>query len=151
MKNKGFTVLEIIIVITLMTLLMTFVVMSFKKFNSQQALNKATGVVVTVLNQARTLTLASKGNSQYGVHIDPTRIVLFTGASYSAANSSNIPITPNSLVSLSYSLSGGGNNVIFQRLTGKTTQSGTITLTLIADASSTKSITIYGTGVVQAN
>ncbi len=134
-----------------MGMLGTFVVTAYLKFNSMQALEKDRALVSSILNQARSLTLSSKGNSQYGVRFNAGEIVLFTGASYSAATTTNLSFPLSPQVSLSTSLSGGGVEVVFERLSGKTRESGTVTLALVSNASSTKSITIYGTGVIQNN
>jgi len=48
-------------------------------------------------------------------------------------------------------LAGGGVDVIFQRLTGETVQSGTVTMALVASTTRTKTVTIYGTGLFQTN
>lgn len=148
--TKGFTILETLMVIAILAVLATFVVMSFKNFNSAQALNKDAGLVVSVLNQARVLTLASRNNYQYGAHIATGQIVLFRGGSYSSSTTTNTTLSFNSGVSASTSLTGGGSDVIFERLTGKTSDNGTITLSL-SGSTTTKSITIFSTGVVQAN
>jgi len=53
-----------------------------------------------------------------------------------------------SVDTMATSLAGGGNDVIFNRLSGETGQSGTITVYSSATGG-TKIVTIYKTGVVQ--
>ena len=143
--------LEVLVVVAIMGILATFIVIAYSKFNSMQALDKNTALVSSVLNQARSLTLSSKGNTQYGVHFDTDGIVLFAGSSYVAGNPDNNSIALGSAVAVSVSLLGGENDVIFERLTGKTGQSGSVTLSLISDPTSVKSLTIFGTGIIQNN
>ncbi len=120
--------------------------------NDKQALDKSTLAVTALLEQARGSTLASKNDSEYGVHFDADKAVMFKGTTYSSSNSSNISAPINYRVQISgVSLSGGGNEVIFQRLTGGTIYTGTITLSLVASSTQTKTITIYGTGVIDRN
>ena len=51
----------------------------------------------------------------------------------------------------SISLSGGGADVVFERLTGELDKSVTITITLVSDTSKTRVITIQLTGVVEVS
>ncbi|KKW12881.1 MAG: hypothetical protein UY50_C0002G0002 [Parcubacteria group bacterium GW2011_GWA2_49_9] len=48
-------------------------------------------------------------------------------------------------------LTGGGFEIVFSKLTGATTQSGTVTLTTLRDAGTTKVITITSTGAAYSN
>lgn len=149
--QKGFSLMEIVVVIAIMSMIGTFVVIAYAKFNSSQALEKDALQVISVLNQARSLTLSSKGNSQYGVHFGSSEVVLFTGENFQSEAESNIPVALNRLVSVSADLSGGGSEVVFERLTGRTAQSGTVALSLLGEATSTRSLIIYETGVVEEN
>jgi len=47
-------------------------------------------------------------------------------------------------------LAGGGSDVIFNRLTGETSQNGVITLSSPSTAQ-IKTVTVYKTGVVESN
>jgi len=149
--KKGFTIIEVLIVLAIMAILGTFVAVSYSRFNSMQALDKTSALVSSVLNQARTLTLSSKDNTQYGVHLASGEITLFAGDTYSPSAGSNSVFTLNPQVSLIADISGGGSEVVFERLTGKTDQDGTITLSLVSGASSAKTITIFETGIIQQN
>jgi hypothetical protein len=102
------------------------------------------------LNEARALTLASYDNTVYGVHLLPDRATLFKGNTFSSSDPDNKVNVISSRVSISnIVLSGGGNDIIFQRLTGKTGQNGTITLSLISDPSKSKTITIQVSGIIE--
>ena len=149
-KNKGISIIETLIVIGILALLGNFVVMAFKSFSSSEALNKDANLAVSLLNQARVMTLSSKNNYQYGVHFDATKMVLFRGSSYSSATTTNVSFQLSTGVTATTALTGGGLNVIFQRLTGKTTQNGTITFSL-SGSTTTKSVTIFNTGAIQIN
>ena len=143
--------MEVLVVVAIMGILATFVVIAYSKFNSMQALDKNMALVSSVLNQARSLTLASKDNTQYGVHFDADQIVLFAGSSYSESNPDNNAIALSVSVAVSASFLGGGSDVIFQRLTGETEQSGTVTLSLVSSPASVKSLTVFETGIIQHN
>lgn len=142
--------MEIIVVIAIFALAVSAILNSFGQLNQNQVVNKNTELVATVLREARSLTLSSKGGNQYGVHLESSQVVLFQGATYNPAAPSNIYYALNSLGNISViTLAGGGSDVVFDRLTGDTSQSGTIKLSLLSDTSSTRTITISGTGLVE--
>ncbi len=98
------------------------------------------------------MTLASKNANQFGVHLESSQVTLFEGNTFVPGNSSNVVNLLNKRVNInSINLAGGGVDVIFQRLTGETVQSGTVTMALVASTTRTKTVTIYGTGLFQTN
>src|SRR3989338_2100856 len=126
MKYKDFTVLEILVAIAIITLVVTIITISFSKLNSAQALDKSATLVTAVLDEARSLTLSSKGDSQYGVYLEASQVVLFKGATYSQPDPANVVTSLHSLVGLrNITLSGGGTSVVFKRLNGNTDETGT--------------------------
>jgi len=143
--------LEIIISLTIFLILAIIVVSSFSSFRNNQELTNAVQETINLLNLARSKTLSSEGSSQYGVHFESSRIVLFKGVSFSESNPDNNVAVFSSLIEISaINLNGEGNNLVFQRLTGKTDNYGTITLGIKSDVSKTKIIDIKNTGIVNA-
>ncbi len=143
--------MEVLVSMAIMAFISSIAVLSFSNLRISQSLSKETATVASLLSQARNLTIASKANNQYGVHLASTSITLFIGPTYSSSASTNSSFPLSNLVSLSSSLIGGGSDVIFSHLDGETAQSGTITMSLIANPTQTKTITIFATGVVQLN
>jgi prepilin-type N-terminal cleavage/methylation domain-containing protein len=150
-KNKGFTVIEIILVLALGALLTGFIALSFSKVNEHEALDTNADLVVSVLNEARSLTLSSVGNTRYGVHFDADQVVLFSGASYSSGAASNVPTALNPRVALRNISFGGGSNVVFDRLTGATSQSGALQIYLKSATTTYKTISVSATGLSERN
>ncbi|MDD5068708.1 MAG: prepilin-type N-terminal cleavage/methylation domain-containing protein [Candidatus Pacebacteria bacterium] len=147
--QKGFSVLEFLVVIAIFAIIASLTFSSFSSLRQSKTLETDTLSVLSLLEKARADTLGSKGATQYGVHFETTKATLFTGATYSSGNASNISVIFNPRVQIStISLTGGTSNVVFQRLSGKTSVSGTVTLSLTG-ASSTKIISIAGTGLSQ--
>jgi prepilin-type N-terminal cleavage/methylation domain-containing protein len=146
---RGFTLLEVLVVAAVIVLLAVISLVAFKNFNRNTALDADTRVVVSVIEAARQNTLSSKGDMQYGVRLESNAVVLFQGTVYNAANTSNkrYPLTVHS--SITKSLSGGGSDIVFKKLTGETDQHGSITVTL-SDGSS-KTIIVYKTGTIHVN
>ncbi len=150
MKYRGFTFIELIVTVAIFSVAVSAILNSFGQLNQNQVINKNTELVATILREARSLTLASRGGNQYGVHLESSQVVLFRGSVYSSSDPDNIYYPLNALGNISViTLAGGGSDVVFDRLTGDTSQSGTIKLSLLADPSSTRTITISGTGLVE--
>jgi len=154
MKNKGISLLEIIIAMAILAIILMVVIPSLSRFKSQQNLKNATEDIISLLDKARSQTLSSKNSSNYGVHFEPAKVVLFTGGTYSSLAADNKEITfPNSIEVLSggISLNGSGVDVVFNRLTGETSQYGTIAIQLLSDATKQKIITINKNGIISTN
>ncbi len=142
--------LEILVAISIMTLAVTIVAFSFSKLNSKQALDKSADLVVSILDEARSLTLSSAGDSQYGVYFEDSQVTLFKGATYLPSDPVNVVTSLHPLVSIrDITLSGGGTSVVFKRLTGNTNQTGTAEVFLKASSTTFRTITISGTGIVE--
>ena len=122
------------------------------RFRSGKALQVVAEDVLSLLDEGRADTLSAKDSYAYGVHFESSIIVLFRGAAYSSSDSSNKKVDIDGAVEISnISLAGGGAEVLFQRLTGKTNQSGTVTIRLKSDTSKIKTILIETSGVASVN
>ena len=152
MRNAGFTLLEMVMVLAVIAIISAISVSSFLRVNRDRAIITETEKVLSLVGKARSFTLAAKDGRAYGVHFEQGKAVLFLGPTYNAATASNEAQVLNKEVRISaISLAGGGSEVVFSKLTGTTAQSGTITLALVNDASITKVITIAATGIAYSN
>lgn len=148
-QNYGFSLIEVLVGTFLILIISSIIAGAFREFRDTQVLNHGAENAANLINEARSKTLASKKSLQYGVHIETNRLVIFEGDVFGEPNPANreIIISPQIEFS-SISLNGGGNNVVFQKLTGETSQYGAITLRLKRDASKTKSINISQSGII---
>ena len=151
--NSGFTVNELVIVITMITILGIIAISNFTLFIKRSEVNNGTQEFANVLKLAQSKTLSSENNSQYGVYIntssDPDQYILFKGATYA---------TRDTLADQTYSLPkstefftitlGGGNEVDFNRLDGTSQQSGNVTVRSKNDTSQTKTVYIDNSGTI---
>ena len=134
--------------IAIATIVITIVVFSFSKLNSSQALERTGDLIASVLDEARSLTLSGSEDSQYGVHFEDDQIVLFKGTSYSSGSEDNVVTDLNDFVEIGdIELSGGGDDIIFKRLTGYTDEAGTIEVFVTATPENNLTITISETGL----
>lgn len=145
--SAGFTLIEIVVAIGMMAIIGATLFIGFGKATESADLKTSAFKVVDALQFARTRTLASLASSQYGVHFEQTQYVLFRGATYNALDPDNIVYPLFSRVEIAnITLAGGGSNVVFDRITGKTAQNGTLSVRLIADPSKLKTIEISSAG-----
>ncbi len=150
--QKGFTIIETLLAVVIMGIAITIVTLSFGKVESRQALDKSAALVVSVLNEARSMTLSSISDSRYGVSLQDDQMVLFKGFAYATSTQSNITTSLNASVGIrNINLAGGSTNVVFDRLTGATSQSGTFEVYLRSATTSFKRITINSTGLIEEN
>lgn len=148
MTRKGISLVEILAATAIFLILAVIAVNTLSLFRKNSDLNFSAERVVSLLTEARAKTLASRDASQYGVHFESSRMVLFRGASFTDGNPSNDEfLFPGTIELSSILLNGGGGNVLFSRLTGETSQYGTLTLRLRQDFSQTKMIDIKTTGI----
>lgn len=146
--SKGFTLIEVLVSLAILAVIATLGAVSFSGANTDRALTIEVEKTLTVLAKARSQTLAAKDGAVYSVHFEERKEVLFRGSVYSAEAATNQAQALNTAVKISaLALAGGGSEVVFQKLTGATAQSGTITLAAVRDAGKTKVITITATGI----
>lgn len=142
--------MELMVTLSILTTISAIVLSSLSSNVDREALHKNTDAVASVFAEARSLTTSSKDASNFGVHLESAGPTLFKGTVYSAGASSNVPLLINSRVRITaISLLGGGNDVVFSKLSGNTAQTGSFRVSLVADATQYKTITIYKTGVVE--
>ena len=150
--TAGFTLIELILVIAIIAIMATIAALSFSGFHSGQAVPNTVNEATALLNEARSRTLAGDSGNQYGVHIQSDRVVLFTGTSYSSTSTTNKVILNDSTVtSASTTLQGGGSEVIFNKLTGETSDYGYFVVKQNSSTKIQKTITISQTGLVSSN
>ena len=152
LNMKGLTLIEIIVVIAVIVMLFFIILSAFSGFNRNYALDTSAGEVAEIISEARSFTLASKGDSAYGVHFESDQVTLFKGVTYSSSDPDNQITTLSSLVTLSdISISGGVSDIVFERLTGDLDNDGTVTISLVSDSSKTRTITFSKTGIVEVS
>ena len=146
-KREGFSLVEIIVAVAVLAVIAALTANAFSSFYKNMALNSAVEQAISVLQEARSNTLSGKDSSQWGVHFEISRLAFFKGTSFTEPNPNNRDYQLSYSVEIyGISLNGGGPNVIFQKLTGKTNEYGAVSFRLKSDVSKTKTITIESNG-----
>ncbi len=147
--KKGFSLLEILISIFLLTMLSALVYYSLSGFKNKQFLESNSRQVTAILEEARSLTISGQGGMQYGVHFQSDKVVRFSGSTYSSGTASNIPYVFDSAVNISnISLNAGGSDVVFDKIKGTTANYGSVELNLVSTTTPKKIIYINQGGII---
>lgn len=146
---RGYTLLELLIVIAIIVIVAILISGAFSSFRTNNSLVEADSNIIGFLNEARSNTLGSLNNNTWGVHFEQTKIVLFSGAVYNAADSANTPYPLPFDLQISAINLGGPTEVVFARLTGDASISGTVTISSRRNAAQNRIVTILPKGNVK--
>lgn len=129
MKNKqsGLTVIELIVVVSLMSIFAVLTLSYFIDYRNEQMVRTAVVEVSSIIKETRLKTLSAETTDKYGLHFDSDKVVLFVGDIYDSASSTNQEFLINQAI-LDTNLSDGSDEIIFERLTGVPSATGTITI-----------------------
>lgn len=151
-QERGAMLIQLLVTIVIIGVLTTIVSVSLSSARTSQALQNSVEEVISALSEARSRTLAGENDSQYGVHLESSRVVIFVGPSYSAGISTNKVVDLDSAIVLaSIALNGGGSEVLFDQLTGDTNQYGTLIVKRSTTTEGQKTVTITKTGLASSN
>lgn len=145
-RHQGFTLIEILVVLVIISIITGISVATFVNMNRGAILREASSNVYDALTSARGRTLSSQNNTVYGVRMSTSSIIRFEGSTYTPGNTSNTVYLFNSAVSATSSLITQGKDIIFQRLNGEPSATGTV---YIRNGISTSTIIIHGSGLVE--
>ncbi|TSC82071.1 MAG: Uncharacterized protein G01um101420_601 [Parcubacteria group bacterium Gr01-1014_20] len=140
--THGFTLTEILLVVSLIVILAAFTVPVYQSFQVKTDLDIAATTLAQSLRRAGLLSRGAKGDSSWGIKAFPTNFVLFKGASYS---SRDLISDEQSELPSSLSLSGM-DEVVFSKLIGNPNQTGSFTIT--ASTGDVKNISLNSKGAV---
>ncbi|MFH1401562.1 MAG: prepilin-type N-terminal cleavage/methylation domain-containing protein [Parcubacteria group bacterium] len=156
--QKGFTLFELLVILGILMILIAIALPSLRTFQQNYDLENSTEGIINSLRLAQAQTVASEGESQYGVYFnaiaDPQEYTVFKGESYALRDISSDVIhkLPKSVLISAIDL-WGTNEVVFERLTGNASSSpsfGKISIELADNASKTEDIYIGSSGLVKS-
>lgn len=145
-KNKGFTIIELLIVVAIISILAAIVIPDFGALKRNQVFKSTVNEVNSLVQKARNNAISSVDSSSYGVHFESGQVVLFKGNTYGAPDTTLETITLESSVSISsINFTGGVAEIVFARGTGIPNVSGEISITSSTDV---RTISVNGTGSI---
>jgi Tfp pilus assembly protein FimT len=139
--------MELIIVVSLLALIAGFLISGFKNYAAYQQYGQAVNDVAFVLNQTKLKARAAEADQSHGVHFTANSITQFVGDTYVALDPNNV-VTAYQLVTLQTGLTGGTDTIVFDRLTGLPSATGTVLVEGISFSAST-TIVVSDAGVIE--
>ena len=144
-ERSGFTIIEIVVSIAIIGIIAAISTVGLRNWQESAARKVAAQDVYQKLRTAREKTLGSDGDTVYGVRIESTSVTLFSGYAYMAGAPGNIVYDFESGVTATSSLRG--RNIVFERLTGRPSATGTVYVRS-RDGNATNTVILYGSGLV---
>lgn len=146
---RGFTLIEMIVVIAITTILGAMAFVSFERIINFNSIQGQAESVRSHIERARIFTLASKNNSSFGVIFSTSTARVYQGTNFVAASSSDQVYEIDSTDSIiNINFSGGGNTIYFNKITGEPNATGTIMITSKSNTDDRRTVVIYQTGIV---
>lgn len=142
----AFSLVELLVVLAIFSLVAAMIVTSFVSYGVTQEFQTVRAETTTLLREARQRTLTSETVTQFGVHVDTTTIIVFEGSSFATGTVRSEFTSPNATFSSSFS--DGNNEIVFARLTGLPSATGTVLLTQTRSGATT-TVEILDNGMVQ--
>ncbi len=132
--SKGFTLVELIFVFTMLSFLFGLGAIALGNFTSSQGLRFAGDKLAQSLREAHTNAVAQYQDSAWGIYLDtaptPEQYVLFKGNTYASRDTAFDQ--PNEFYKTvefqNISLAGGGQEIVFSKRSGFTSDNGTFRL-----------------------
>jgi len=139
LNKKGFTLIEIILVMTLLVMVLGFGLITGFDSYRRDALRAERNTVISVLQKARSQAINNVNNSKHGFYFDGTNYIVFEGTSSdSRISEKDLLIPKNSVITAT-----GSVEIVFDQLMGNTVQTGDF---ILSDDTSSTTISINQEG-----
>ncbi len=138
---------EVLVVVAIIAILVGFAIVGFRNYAAFQQFNQAVSEVTFALNQTRMNARAAEQDESHGVKFTTTGLTQFVGSTYVAGAPQNVTTTYQ-LVTLQYDLTDAADVIVFNKLTGLPSATGTV-IVEGTDFNASTTITITETGVIQ--
>lgn len=144
--RRGFTLIELVVVIGVMALVGTLALVSFVNSRRVRDLAASGQNVLSVLRVAQGKSLAGESGVPWGVRLEASRFILFSGASFAGSPTTTAYALPASVEITNIALAGGGTEAVFRRLDGRTDQPGSFDVRVIGSTGQLFSVTLDASG-----
>jgi type II secretory pathway pseudopilin PulG len=148
-KNKAFTLIEIILVLTIFISLLAIGTFIEPKTHNKRLLSSEHDILISILLKARNQSMNNINGKKYGIHIDSDSYIIFNDFPYDKNNINNISFPKNKNIKITASpiLLDQNNEIeiIFNQLSGEIENEGQIKM---EDDLMTKYINLIKNGLI---
>ncbi len=149
LKTRGFSLYELLIAMAVLLILVAVTLNSMSDYARTQQHTRLVEEIGHQIHLARQQTLASKADSTYGIYVGTSTIEVFAGASPVVGSSANTILDLSAVTQTATSSFSDGNwYVVFERITGAASATGTITVTDTV-LERTATYTIHSSGLIE--
>lgn len=149
-KTSGFTLIELLVAVTILVLATSLVLPNFNFWQRQSALDATTQEIISALRLAQNQTTASEGASPFGIYFEMDKFTVFKGATFYPTSPDNNEHRLNPTLKISEINLGGGNAVLFERLTGNAANYGSVKIEQTSDSAKNKTVFIDYSGLISS-
>lgn len=140
MNSKGFTMVELLLSVAILTALTGLSLPLYESFNRRNDLDLTTHSVAAAIRRAEAYSRGARGDSAWGVEFLSTGITLFKGTTYSSRDTSF-----DETLSLPGSVTASGlTELTFTKLSGQPNTTGSLTLQSTTNTSRTITVNVEG-------
>ncbi len=144
---KGFTLVELILVIAIIAILAAMAIPTLGNFSNRTQIDATTSEIISALRFAQQKAMAVEQDSMHGVYFDEpnNKFVLFRGNNYGDNPSENIEFDYPNVINVAQGFTN--NQVDFEKLFGTTSDTGNITIT--NNINQTKTVSVSSVGKIE--
>lgn len=141
-KNKGLTLIEIMLSLAIMGIIALFSVPVYQSFIAKNDIEIASQTISSTIRHAQISSMGMIGNSGWGIKIESGQIIMFRGASYASRE-----VSYDEFFSLPATITPSGiSEIVFEKVTGFPSQTGSIIIT--STNSDTRILILNSKGVI---
>lgn len=146
-SEKGFTLLELILVIAIIAILAAATVPLMGNFNQRTQVDAVAREVVSALRFAQQKSIATESDSQFGVYFDDSnnQFIIFRGSVYGSFPAEDRVYSYSNAITVSQTFPL--NEVNFEKGTGNTIDVGSISVT--NNIGGSFAVTVSGQGKIE--
>jgi len=115
--EDGFTFIELILVISLFSIIFVFIIPSLVRPRSFADIVSTQELIYATVKEAQSLTMANP-QREYSVHFDQDKFILFEGSTYTPGDPNNLETTLTTNLSIE-SITLPGGDIIFSQISGE--------------------------------